>query len=101
MKKSIQRIKNDKTLKPDNIHGDVMKLVEDQYLDIIEQLFNRIYNTGNMLEGWLLSTFIPLPKKLQCKSYALQIFLCIIHDQIYPFLEKNTSIKHNSDLQMV
>jgi len=47
---------------PDDTYSEPFHLVSEQNLDIIVRLFNNIYDTGQIPEDWLRSTFVALPK---------------------------------------
>ena len=98
--KAIQRVKSNKSPGPDEIRGDILKLLEEDYVEPLRRLFDAIYQSGRLPEDWLTSIFIPLPKKASAKRYEdhriislmshiLKIFLSIIHDRIYPILEEH------------
>jgi len=100
VEKAIKRLKNKKAPGPDNIHSEVLKLIDENGVCFLTELFNRIYDTGTIPSDWLHSTFITIPKKnnaVQCSDFrtislmsqALKAFLYIIHERIYPKLEQN------------
>lgn len=85
---------------PDEIYANVLKLIDEQHLDLITALFNSIYVTGRLPQEWLESTFITIPKKPNAKScgdyrtislmsHTLKIFLKVIQRRIYRKLEEN------------
>lgn len=96
---AIKSTKDGKAPGPDNLPADVLKLIEEQHLDAVTSLFNRIYETGIIPEEWLRSTFVTIPKKHNAKrceehrtislmSHTLKIFLKVIHRRIYRKLEE-------------
>ncbi|KAI5746878.1 hypothetical protein M8J77_008501 [Diaphorina citri] len=102
VKYAIKTIKAGKALGPDELPGDVLKLIEEEHLGTLTLLLNQIYKTGIIPREWLKSTFITLPKKTNAKkceeyrtislmSHTLKIFLKIIHRRIYRKLEDNIS----------
>lgn len=95
VKKALRSAKTGKAMGPDNIPVEVLKLLEDDYLDALTNLFNQVYNLGSLPSEWLKSTFITLPKKTKAKkcaeyrtislmSHVLKIFLAIIQNRIRP-----------------
>ncbi|XP_030751542.1 uncharacterized protein LOC115879046 [Sitophilus oryzae] len=99
---SITRLKNNKATVPDNVQAEILKLLEDNQLKLLTKLLNKIYETGELPSDWLVSTFIPLPKRanatrcsdyriISLMSHALKILLNIIHSRIYRKLEENMS----------
>lgn len=98
--KAIRKLKNNKAAGPDEVYADLLKLIEQHHLDIITELFNYIYDSGTIPEEWLISTFVPIPKKITAKkcedyrsislmSHVLKTFLKVIHERIYPKLEEH------------
>ncbi|KAL1446457.1 hypothetical protein WDU94_005636 [Cyamophila willieti] len=99
---ALKRLKNHKAPGVDEVQGDVLKLIEGDNVNLIVKLFNNIYNTAEFPEEWLLSTFVPIPKKPTAKrcqeyrtialmSHMLKVFLKIIHSRIFLKLEDNIS----------
>lgn len=87
---------------PDEVPSELLKLLEDEGVDLLVDLFNTIYKTGNIPEQWLTSTFITLPKKknvnhcsdyrtIALMSHTLKLFLKIIPKRICTKLEKEIS----------
>ncbi|XP_060523267.1 craniofacial development protein 2-like [Cylas formicarius] len=99
---AIKRLKNNKSPGPDQIHGEVLKLLDSEQIKLITTFFNKIYIDGQLPKDWLMSTFIPLPKKanatkcseyriISLMSHALKAFLNIIQARIYKRLDENIS----------
>lgn len=100
---AIKGVKN-KAVAPYLVPRDIPKLVEYEQLNVLTSLFNNIYNTGYLLKDWLVSIFIPFPKKkenaVNCSnhkitsrmSHALKVFRNIIHTRIYRKFVENISI---------
>lgn len=61
--KVMREAKSGKAVEPDKVHAEVLKTLEEDGLDALTALFNKIYRTGVLPDDWLKSTFIPLPKK--------------------------------------
>ena len=96
---SIKLAKNGKAAGPDEVYADLLKLLNDEGVDMITKLFNAIYRTGFIPPDWLKSTFIAIPKKTNARrcedyrtislmSHACKIFLKIIHSRIYKKCEE-------------
>ncbi|XP_060518451.1 uncharacterized protein LOC132697174 [Cylas formicarius] len=62
IKKVVMEAKDHKATGPDGIPGEVLKLIDNDNIDVLLKIFNYIYNTGHFPRSWLRSTFIPLPK---------------------------------------
>ena len=95
-------MKPGKAAGPDRIPIELIKLFDDDVIDILLDLFNRIYDKGEIPKQWLLSTFVLIPKKpnprecadyrtIALMSHTLKLFLKIIHKRIYRKLEEDIS----------
>jgi len=67
VKQAIKLMKNGKAPDPE-IPSEIFKIMEEDTIETLTALFNRIYDTGSIPERWLASTFITLPKKPNAKS---------------------------------
>ena len=99
IKSALKNSKNGKAVGPDQIPVESLKCINDETLDIIVDLFNTVYKTGNIPKQWLLSTFCAIPKNTNAKdcsehrtisliSHILKLFLKIIHGRINKKLEE-------------
>lgn len=102
---AILSLKNNKAPGPDNVRGELLKILcrmDNQFLDTLTALFNSIYNRGEIPEEWLQSTFVAIPKKTNAKlcdqhrlisliNHITKIFTKIIHGRIYNKCESNIS----------
>lgn len=79
-------------MSPDGIPTERLKCIDNKGIYILIQLFNFIYCIG-VLPKWLLSTFVPIPKKNddeECSdhrttaliSHTLKAFLRVIQNRI-------------------
>lgn len=68
IERALKNTKNGKAAGPDNIYPELIKLINGDNLKLLVNLFNSVYNTGNIPQDWLRSTFIPIPKKNWCKK---------------------------------
>ncbi|CAH2096300.1 unnamed protein product [Euphydryas editha] len=93
VQRALHRAKTGKAFGPDEITCDVLKLLEHDNIDALTNMFNLIYDSGEIPDDWLKSVFITLPKKpnarkcsdyrtISLMSHVLKIFLSIIHDRI-------------------
>lgn len=100
VKAALKQSKNGKATGPDEIPVELIKVMSEVSTKELTELFNAIYDSGNIPEEWLLSTFVTIPKKRSAKtcedfrtislmSHALKIFLKIIHARIYKKCEEN------------
>ncbi|XP_072377795.1 uncharacterized protein [Diabrotica undecimpunctata] len=71
VEKAIKQSKNGKSLGPDQIPSKRLKLLDDDNVSELTNIYNHIYETGTLLRIWLESTFISLPKKpnTSCKDF--------------------------------
>uniref|UniRef100_A0A8D8W5N2 Craniofacial development protein 2 n=2 Tax=Cacopsylla melanoneura TaxID=428564 RepID=A0A8D8W5N2_9HEMI len=99
---ALKLLKCRKAAGPDNIQTEFLKLLDDRGIDVITEVFNNIYNSGDIPVEWLKSEFIALPKKPSAKkcdeyrtislmSHLLKLFLKIIHKRIYKKCESQIS----------
>lgn len=58
--------KNNKTMSNDEIFAEILKIINDDNLDILYKLFNKIYDKPVYAVDWLKSSFIVIPKKRRC-----------------------------------
>ena len=100
VKAALIQPKNGKATGPDGIPAELLKVMGEVSPKELTELFNVIYNSGYIPEEWLMSTFVPLPKKPSAKkceefrtislmNHVLKIFLKIIHSRIYKKCEEN------------
>lgn len=100
---AFSTLRNRKSPGKDNIHAEVLKLINTKKLC---QCFNVFYNTGNISVDWLTSTFVAVPKEpnaraceehrlINLMSHALKVLLKIIHKRIYSKCEEKSGETHN------
>lgn len=66
--KPMSQIKKDKSAGPDNIFGELLKLIDEEGKSWLTKLFNRIYYVyGEIPEIWIKATFVTLPKTPSAK----------------------------------
>ncbi|XP_072400639.1 uncharacterized protein [Diabrotica undecimpunctata] len=72
---AVKSSKNSKALGPDELPEDILKLIDEDRIHLLVDLFNKIYENSsqseNSPEEWLRSTFVPLPKK--CVEIILEV----------------------------
>lgn len=99
---AIKRLKNNKAPGPDQIHGEVLKLLDREQMKLLTNLFNKVYTSGQLPNDWLLSTFIPIPKKtnaskcsdhriISLMSHVLKAFLNILQARVFRRLDERIS----------
>lgn len=99
---ALESMKPGKAAGPDQIPIEIVKLFDDDVIDILLDLFNNIYDGGAIPKQWLTSTFVLVSKKpnpRECSDYrtialmshTLKLFLKIIHKRIYRKLEEDMS----------
>ena len=82
IKKCIKTLKNNKSPGEDLIVNEYIKSTETIFLDIYEQLFNIIFVTGVVPDGWLIGNIKPFFKnkgdKMDPKNYRpITILSCL------------------------
>ncbi|RVE48974.1 hypothetical protein evm_006332 [Chilo suppressalis] len=91
--KALNKAKIGKTTGPDDVHIEILKLIEQDNLCALTRLMNLVYDTGVFPEDWLKTIFVTLPKKpnaKRCEDYrtitlmsqVLKSFFTIIHERI-------------------
>lgn len=65
---SLKNMKNGKATGPDTMPIELMKLINENNIQIITDLFNLIYKSGTIPKEWLVSTFIAILKKKMLKN---------------------------------
>lgn len=106
LKSEVQNVikhgKQGKATGPDDIYVESIKLLDDENIGVLVQLFNDIYESGQIPHDWLGSIFVPIPKKpnanrcdqfrmISLMSQVLKLFTKIIHRRIYNRCEKEIS----------
>ena len=98
IEKALKCIKDNKAMGPDEIPTEILKILTENHIDLLVELFNEIYDTGEIPKEWLISEFIPIPKKpnaMKCEEYRtislmnhiLKVFLRVIHERVYKKLD--------------
>lgn len=98
--KALEQTKDGKAAGCDEIPAEFLRLINENNLNIVLDLFNKIYDSGQIPSDWLKSTFITLPKKANSKkcseyrlislmSHTLKVFLRVIHSRIRTKLEQS------------
>uniref|UniRef100_A0A8D8V3E1 Craniofacial development protein 2 n=1 Tax=Cacopsylla melanoneura TaxID=428564 RepID=A0A8D8V3E1_9HEMI len=98
----LKKAKLRKAAGPDEVPSELIKLLDDDGIDVLVDLLNAIYTSGEIPKSWLTSTFITLPKKnnpKECSDYrtialmshTLKLLLKIIHRRICLKLEREIS----------
>lgn len=99
---AIAQLKDGRATGPDGVYSEFFKLFDDDAIKWITNIFNRIYNSGEIPKEWLKSTFIALPKKssanlctdyrmISLMSHLLKLFLKIVHRRIFKRCEEQLS----------
>lgn len=94
VKHAIKLSKVRKAPGEDNIYAEMLKLLDDESINLLTTFFNKMYCTGILPHDWTKSIFIPIPKKngankcsqyrlISLMSHVLKIVLRIIHQRIY------------------
>ena len=89
IRKAMKELKRGKAVGPDEISIEMILALHEQGVDVLQSIFNEVYNSGNLPEDFLKSIFVALPKKpsaTDCKdhrtisimSHVLKILLKII-----------------------
>lgn len=99
---AIQQTKEGRANGPDGIPVEMLKLIDDNSIGVIVDLFNTIYETGIIPKQWLQSIFVTLPEKPNAKrcseyrtialmSHTLKVLLRVIHNRIFRKLDAEIS----------
>ncbi|CAG9841161.1 unnamed protein product [Diabrotica balteata] len=99
---AIKNTKEGKATGPDEVPIELLKLIDEDVIDVMVELFNLIYQTATIPRQWLQSTFVAIPKKpssttcsdhrtISLMSHTLKTFLKIIHSRIVKTLEYEIS----------
>lgn len=67
---AIKTTKNGKAPGSERLSSEILKLVEDEPMNMLVHLFKSIYKTEVIPQDWLLSTFVTIPKKPNAKEYT-------------------------------
>jgi len=93
--KVIKELKPGRAVGPDGVRAELLKVLsDDEDLDVLTSLFNKIYRGGRFPNDWLKSTFLPLPKKTNARrceeyrtislmSHLVKLFLKIVHGRVF------------------
>ena len=93
IKLAIKQSKVNKATGPDDISTEMLQALEDIGLNTIYELFNKIYDTGDIPSDMIKSIFIALPKKpganecenhrtISLMSHLIKILLRVIMNRI-------------------
>ena len=99
---ALKNTKNGKAPGTDEMPVELLKLLKENNIPILTDLFNTIHKTGVIPREWLISTFVAIPKinnAKKCKdhrtislmSHTLKLFLKVIHNRIYRKLDSDIS----------
>uniref|UniRef100_A0A8D8SXR8 Craniofacial development protein 2 n=1 Tax=Cacopsylla melanoneura TaxID=428564 RepID=A0A8D8SXR8_9HEMI len=99
---AIRSMKDGKAPGPDEVQTEILKLLEENFIIELTNIYNNIYNSGIIPHHWLKSEFIVLPKKQGAKrcsdyrtislmSHMLKLFLKIMHKRLYRICEEQVS----------
>uniref|UniRef100_A0A8D8LZ42 Craniofacial development protein 2 n=3 Tax=Cacopsylla melanoneura TaxID=428564 RepID=A0A8D8LZ42_9HEMI len=99
---AISKLSNNKSCGADNIPIEFVKLLTEDGITLITDMFNIIYRTGQIPEDFITSTFITLPKVSKAKncsdfrtisliSHLSKILLQIMKNRINPIIEEHLS----------
>lgn len=64
---ALKIYKTKKTQGSDQLPVEILKLIDEDQIHILLELFNTIYRRGIIPSEWLLSTFVALSKKTNAK----------------------------------
>ena len=77
---ALKKMKNNKATGPDQIPGEVWKVLGDEGVRILKDVFNMVIKTGRMPEEWRKSILVPIYKGkgdvLSCSNYRGIKLLC-------------------------
>lgn len=90
---AIRHAKNRKAVGPDNIPIKIIKLLDKESVGTITKLFNNIYESRELPQDWMMSTFLAISKKsvpkhcgdyrlISLMSQILKLFIRILYHRI-------------------
>lgn len=94
VRKVLKSLKVSKSQGLDDVYPECMKLIDANYVNILVDRFNKIYDARKLLSDWLKSTFILIYHKksktnkwdqvliISLMSQNLKLFLKIIHNRV-------------------
>lgn len=65
---TTEELKKVKAVGPNEVYAYLLKLIEQNHLDIITKLLIYIYESGTIPDECLVSTIIPISKKISAKK---------------------------------
>ena len=97
---ALRKIKNHKAAGPDGIIGEMYKYANDYVIQLLEKLFNNIFDTGRFPQSWTESIVLPLFKKgntsdpnnyrgISISNICSKIFSTIINNRIQEWVQNN------------
>uniref|UniRef100_A0A8D9FJ87 Craniofacial development protein 2 n=1 Tax=Cacopsylla melanoneura TaxID=428564 RepID=A0A8D9FJ87_9HEMI len=100
--KIIKELKNNKSVGPDEIPAEFLKLLNEEGIQHITEIINTIYKNGIIPNDFAESTFIPIPKVNKAQncsdfrtisliSHTSKILLILIKQRISDIIERNLS----------
>jgi len=101
---AVRQLRNGKAPGPDNICGELLKLIEGKGITMLTKLFNKVYLSGNLPIEWRKSFFIALPKKANARrcpdhrtislmNHVLKAYLKVILRRIYRQCDQHISVE--------
>ena len=105
--KCINNLKNDKACADDEIINEYIKSTADRFIDVYENLFNIIFDTGVIPESWLVGIIKPIYKNkgnskdpknyrpITILSCLGKLFTSILNNRLTEFSDEFEIIKEN------
>jgi hypothetical protein len=68
VKSAIKQVKEGKASGPDQKHSEFIRLLNDEKIRWITEIFNSVHKSDIIPENWIKSEFIALSKKSNAKN---------------------------------
>lgn len=103
---AINKIQNHKLLGKDNVGAEMIKATGEKGIDVIYEICNKVWNTGEWPKEWCESIYISIHKKgdkENCNNFRTialiphtsKIMLYVIQERLKPYLLNQISPKQS------
>lgn len=72
---AMKTMKNGKNPGPDEVPVDLPKRIDEEHINMVVELSDKIYSTGTISREWLTSIFVCLPKEPNAKDLCRTQFI--------------------------
>jgi len=99
--RAIRQTASRKATGPDDVPAELFKAGRETALDRMHRICVAIWKTGEWLEEWTFSTFIPLPKKgdiKQCENYRKIALVSHANKILLPIILERIRVKTETEI---